>query len=152
MINNGSKTYKFDNKELSSKASSHKEDKFDAVWVNNRKRYRKTLKGTMLTVDPITGYLAPIAREGFTSDKRELFVQRFQICNNLKAICKSVGITIGSFYDAVAVDEKFREDINKCFLIPNRPKHLNNQIKLAENKEKQSIIDNLAKSLDKYDK
>lgn len=121
--------------------------KFDSIWVSNRKRYRKTLTGTRLTKHPVYGYLEPVGRKGFTAEKRKTFIDRFKICSNMQQIANSVEITIASVYDAIAVDDKFREGINACNEIPGRSKKLNNELASLEVKEKNQIITDLADKL-----
>lgn len=125
--------------------------KYDNIWVSNRFRYRKTLKGTRLTKHPVYGYLEPVGRKGFTAEKRKTFIDRFKICSNMKQIADSIEITMGSIYDAIAVDDKFREDINACNEIPGRSKKLNNELKSLEVREKNQIIADLGRKLKDYE-
>ena len=124
--------------------------KFDQIWISNRFRYRKTLKGTRLVKDPVTGYLEPVGRKGFTAEMRKTFIDRLRVCNNYNQIAKSVGIQIQSFYDAVAVDDKFREEVLLCDKIENRSIQLNNELKQLKIKEKNQTIEDLSGRLGQY--
>lgn len=117
--------------------------KYDAIWVSNRFRYRKTLTGTRLTKHPVYGYLEPVGRKGFTAEKRKTFIDRFKICSNMKQIAKSVEITIASVYDAIAVDEKFRDDINAHNEIEGRSKKLHNELASLKVREQSDTITDL---------
>lgn len=123
---------------------------FDAIWVANYKRIRKTLVGSRMSLDPVTGYMRPIGRDGFTAEDRATFIERFKVCRNLTQICKSIPIDIMSFYDAVAVDEKFKKDINEIWNLPNRPMQLNSGLEEIKHVEKRTVIEDLAKKMDKY--
>lgn len=116
---------------------------YDAVWVSNRFRYRKTLTGTRLTKHPVLGYLEPVGRKGFTAEMRKTFIDRFKICSNMKQIAKSVEISMASVYDAIAVDTKFREDINTCNEIEGRSKKLHNELESLKVTEKNQTISDL---------
>ena len=117
--------------------------KYDQIWVSNRFRYRKTLTGTRLTKHPVYGYLEPVGRKGFTAEKRKTFIDRFKVCSNMKQIAKSVEISMASVYDAIAVDDKFRDDVNACNEIPGRTKKLHNELASLTVKEKNQTINDL---------
>ncbi len=123
---------------------------FDATWVANRFRYRKRLTGTRLRLDDVTGYLEPSDRRGFSAEMRKTVVERFRVCSNMAAICRSVNIDIQAFYDAIAVDPKFRNDIIACKSNPDRSKRLNDEmIKLASS-EKVQVLTELSKRIGFY--
>ena len=123
---------------------------YDETWIANYKRTRKTLTGTRMALDPVTGYMRPVGRDGFTAEDRATFVERFKICNNITQICKSLDIDKMTYLDAVAVDEKFRNEINAAHNIPNRPKQLNNGLEAIKHVEKTEVVADLAKSMEKY--
>ena len=124
-----------------------KTPKFDAVWVENRKKYRKNLKGTRMTVDPITGYLEPVGRKGFSADYKNTFIERFRVCNNMKQIAESLKFDQATIYDAIAVDKKFRDDVNACYLIEGRSKQLRDKLEEIVSEQKNQIIADLSKKL-----
>lgn len=131
-------------------AQINPDERFDATWIANYKRYRKTLTGTRMSLDPITGYMRPIGRDGFTAEDRATFVERLKICSNITQICKSFPIDKMTFLDAVAVDEKFRTEVNAAWKIPNRPKHLNTALAEIQHFEKKTVVNELFKVMDKY--
>lgn len=137
--------------EINSKAPSKPAQRFfDETWIANRLKFRKTLKGTRLTLDPITGYLEPVGRDGFTAEDRKTFIERLRICNNYAQICKSLNITTGSFYDAIVVDRKFRDDVNAANKIENRNKQLNNSLAQVDVNQKEAVIKDLMERAKKY--
>lgn len=123
---------------------------YDEVWMANYKRNRRTLTGARMTIDPVTGFMRPVGRDGFTAEDRAVFVQRFRVCDNISQICKSLNIDVMTFYDALVVDEKFRNEINAALQISGRPKQLNNSLKSIKLADKTSTIADLAKSAEKY--
>ena len=123
---------------------------YNAVWIENRKRFRKRLTGTRLTLDKDTGYLEPVGRDGFLADDRRVFIERFKVCDNIKQICISLNITEGTVYDAIVVDTKFRNDVNACFLIPNREHQLNNGLKDIKRSETESVLKDLFSKAKEY--
>lgn len=125
-------------------------DRFDATWIANRFRYRKTLKGTRMCVDPVTGYMRPVGRDGFTAEERAIFIERLRLCSNTAQICRSIPIDIQSFYDAIAVDTKFRQEVNLAYKIPNRAMQLNNGLEEIRHVEKKTVVNELVKAMEKY--
>ncbi len=103
-----------------------------------------------MALDPVTGYMRPVGRDGFTAEDRATFIERLKICGNIRQICKSIPIDVMSFYDAVAVDDKFREDVNKANEIPNRSKQLNNSLEAIKHIDKTTVIADLSKNIGKY--
>ncbi len=115
---------------------------FDQIWVANRFRYRKTLTGSRLRYDDVTGYMEPSDRRGFSAEMRKTFIDRFRVCCNMKQISQSVNVDIQTVYDAIAVDSKFRADYIECNKNTQRTKQLNNEMmKLAASEKLQVIID-----------
>ena len=126
------------------------EERFNEIWCANRKRQRKTLTGTRLALDPDTGFLNPVGRDGFTSEDRAAFVERLRICSNITQVCKSIPIDVQSFYDAVAVDQGFRKAVNEACNIPGRAKQLNEGMKAIKHQEKTDVVNELFKAAEKY--
>ncbi len=124
--------------------------KFDETWIANRFRYRRTLKGTRLKVDDETGYMQSPDRRCFNAEQRKTFIQRFRICSNAAQIAASIPIDIQSVYDAIAVDRQFRVHFLEADKIPNRTKHLNDEIAKYAVSEKKQIITDLTNKLDQY--
>lgn len=124
--------------------------KFDQIWIDNRFRNRKTLKGSRLRLDDVTGYLEPAERRGFSAEQRKTFVDRFKVCSNMAAIARSVNIDIQTVYDAIAVDSKFRAEIIKCNENTQRSKQLNNELVKLAASEKVQVITDLSNKLEKY--
>lgn len=124
--------------------------KFDAIWIANRFRYRKTLKGSRLKKDPVTGYMESPDRRCFSAEQRKTFILRFKVCSNAAQIAKSIPIDIQSVYDAIAVDTKFREDFLEADKIAGRSKHLNDEMAKLAVAEKAQVITDLGNRLDKY--
>lgn len=123
---------------------------FDETWIDNRRKRRKTLKGTKLDLDPVTGYLEPFTRKGFTAYQKCTFIERLKICKNYNQICKSIPIDLQAFYDAVALDTKFREEVNKANLIENRSMQLENALVSIKIEEKENILKDLMKKAEGY--
>lgn len=123
---------------------------FDETWVANRRRYRKTLSGSQHAVDPDTGYLESQWNKGFTAANKAVFVERLKHCRNYSQISKSIPVDIQSFYDAVAIDPKFREDVNACGKIPDRAMQLNHAIAQLNKKENTDVISDLLKRAENY--
>lgn len=123
---------------------------FDQIWIDNRFRYRKTLRGSRLRLDDVTGYLEPSDRRGFSAEMRQTFINRFRVCSNMAAIAKSVNIDIQSVYDAVAVDPKFRADIIKCNENTGRSKQLNDEMKKLAASEKAQVVIDLSNKIGFY--
>lgn len=123
---------------------------FDQIWIDRRLRYRKTLKGSRLRRDDVTGYLEPSDRRGFSAQMRKQVVDWFRVCSNMAAISRAVNIDIQSIYDAIAVDPKFREDIRKCNENTQRSKQLNNELVKLAASEKQQVIVDLSNKLNQY--
>lgn len=126
------------------------QQRFDETWVANRFRYRKTLKGKNLTLDPDTGYMSPKVPYGFKAVDRAVFIERLRICNNIAEICRSIPIDLQTFYDAIAVDTKFREDVNQAYTIENRALHLNDGLVEMKKEEKTAVINDLMEKAKKY--
>lgn len=124
--------------------------KFDALWVANRTRYRKTIKGSRMRLDDVTGYLEPSHRRGFSAEMKKTFIARFKVCSNMTAIAKSVNIDLQAIYDAIAIDPKFRADIQKCNENTQRSKQLNSEMEKLAVSEKVQVITDLAKAAEKY--
>lgn len=103
-----------------------------------------------MTQDPVTGYMRPIGRDGFTAEDRATFVERFRVCSNIAQICKSVDITRMTFYDALVVDKKFRDDVNACFEIPDRAFQLEKGLEGIKYVEKKTVVNALTKAAQKY--
>jgi hypothetical protein len=123
---------------------------YDDVWAANFKRMRRTLKGTRLTVDPVTGYLEPVGRDGFTADDRATFIERLKVCSNITQICKSIPIDKMTFFDALVVDAKFRKDVNEALLIEGRATQLNDSLANIRYEEKKTVIEDLGKKIGFY--
>lgn len=103
-----------------------------------------------MVVDPPTGYLEPVTRRGFTGEMKKVFIDRFKICSNRTQIAESVFIDIQAVYDAIAVDEKFRNDFLACENLEGRKKQLNNSlVELAASAKNQTISD-LSREARKY--
>ncbi len=126
--------------------------KFDQIWIENRFRYRKGMRGTAMRLDEATGYLETTTRRGFTAEMKDIFIKRFTVCSNKKAICRSLFVDVQAVYDAIALDKKFREDYMKCDQIIKRNPHLNNELVVLANSEKKTIVDDLTSKLEKYSK
>lgn len=126
--------------------------KFDNIWIANRKLYRKGLNGNRMQIDPLTGYLEPIYKNGFSAKKKAVFIERLRICKNFSEIVKSIGFDQHTVYDAIALDSKFREAVNACSQIPDRKKHLNNALETIAFEEKCAVVSQLAKAAEKYKK
>ncbi len=124
--------------------------RFDQIWIDNRFRYRKTLRGSRLKLDDATGYLQSPDRRCFTAEQRKTVVDRFRVCNNMAQIAKSVNIDIQSIYDAIAVDPKFRKDIIEADLLEGRSKHLNDELVKLAASEKQQVISDLTEKTKMY--
>lgn len=124
--------------------------KFDETWIANRFRYRKTLTGSRLVLDEETGYMQSPDRRCFTAEQRKTFIDRFKICANAAQIARSIPIDIQSVYDAIAVDQKFRNDFLAADKIPGRSKQLNDELKKLATSEKSRILTDLSNKLDKY--
>ena len=122
----------------------------DQIWIDNRTRYRKGMAGTGMRVNPSTGYLESPKPNGFSSDKKKTFIERFTVCKNKSAICKSIPIDIQSVYDAVALDSKFRTDFIHCETIKRRKNKLNDALVELASSEKVQVIAELTKKMDKY--
>ncbi len=129
-----------------------KASQFDQIWIENRYRYRKGMRGTAMRLDEATGYLEPMTRRGFSAEMKDIFIKRFTVCSNKRAICRSLFIDVGSVYDAIAIDKKFREDYLKCDSIIKRNTQLNDELVVLANSEKKNIVDDLTSKLDKYSK
>ena len=124
--------------------------RFDQIWIDNRFRFRKGMRGTAMRLDDHTGYLESTTRRGFTVEMKATFIKRFTVCSNKKQIVKSVDIDIQSVYDALCLDKKFREDFLKCEEIPGRSKQLNDELKVLAASEKAQIVTDLTKKLENY--
>lgn len=124
--------------------------RFDQIWIDNRLRYRKSLHGTRLQKDPETGYLMHFTRQCFSIEKKLTFMARFRVCSNMAAICRSIPIDLQAVYDALALDQKFREDFLAADQIPNRSKRLNDELKKLACVEKTKVITDLSNKLDLY--
>lgn len=124
--------------------------KFDQVWIDNRIRYRKDMKGTALRLDDETGYLEPTTKRGFSAEMKKIFIQRFSVCKNKLAICKSLYIDPATVYDAIALDKKFREDYLKADSVVERSPRLNDELVKVANSAKQTVINDLTKAAEKY--
>jgi hypothetical protein len=121
---------------------------FDQIWIDNRFRYRKGLKGSRMKLHEATGYVESLDRRGFSAAMKKTVIERFTVCSNMAAICRSVNIDIQSFYDAVAVDRKFREDVIRCDKDTKRSKRLNDElVELASSERQQTIADLNARRL-----
>ena len=116
---------------------------FDETWAVNRKRYRKGMTGTGMMVNKDTGYKESANKQGFSAKSKVIFIQRLRACNNFAQICDSIPIQIQTFYDALVLDEKFRDDVNAAGKIPNRPKQLNDALMELRNKDKEQAISTL---------
>ncbi len=125
-------------------------NKFDQVWIQNRLRYRKNLKGTAMRVDEATGYLEPITIRGFTANTKELFITRFKVCSNMAAICRSLRVDNQSVYDAIVLDPKFRAEFIKCYETIGRKPQLNDQMVILADSAKTRVISDLSSKMDKY--
>jgi len=124
--------------------------KFDQIWIDNRFRYRKGMKGSTMRKDVATGYLEPKNIRGFNAEMKKTFIQRYSVCDNKSAIAKSLFVDIQSVWDAIALDEKFRTDIIKCDQIISRKHRLNDSLVELANSEKTNTILELSRSLEKY--
>lgn len=124
--------------------------KYDQVWIENRFRYRKGMKGSALRLHEETGYLESTNQRGFSAEMKDTFIKRFMLCNNMKQICESVNIDIQAVYDAIALDKKFRDDINYCNEQKGRKKQLNDELLEQAVSEKTAIISELTNKMDKY--
>lgn len=125
--------------------------RFDATWIQNRFRQRKGLTGTRQTKDPVTGYLEPVGRKGFTAANRHIFIERMKICSSVAGVARSIPIDVQSVYDATAVDTKFREEMNVCWELEGRAVKLNTAIEQIEAVAKDDIIADLAKKMERYE-
>lgn len=123
---------------------------FDETWASNRFLFRKRLKGTRVVLDTKTGFLEPACSYGFNVDKKLAFIDRLKLCSNVSQICRSVEITPGTFYDAVAMDKGFREAVNVCNLIVGRAKQLNSALAEIKKEEDKSILQELTQRLNDY--
>lgn len=123
---------------------------FDQIWIENRFRNRKGMVGTALRLDPETGYLEPTTRRGFSAEQKATFIKRFEVCNNQRQVAKSVRIDIQAVYDAIALDNRFREDFVRCIGIAGRTKRLNDELIKLSHSEKNEIIADLLKKTAKY--
>ncbi len=123
---------------------------FDQIWIENRFRNRRKMTGTALVIDQETGFLQPMTKRGFSAEQKATFIKRFAVCNNQRQVAKSVRIDIQAFYDAIALDEKFRAEILRCMEIPGRTKHLNDELIKLSTSEKNEIIADLLKKTEKY--
>ena len=101
------------------------------------------MTGTGAVVNKDTGYKESALKAGFSAESKVVFIQRLKACNNFSQIAASIPIDIQTFYDALAVDEKFREDVNAACLIPNRPKQLNDALMELKHKDKEQAITTL---------
>ena len=124
--------------------------KFDQIWIDNRFRYRKGMRGTAMRLDEPTGYLESCTRRGFTAEMKSTFIKRFMVCSNMKAITKSIFVDIQSVYDALALDKKFRDDFLKCDELKGRSKQLTNELEKLTVAEKIQIVQNLSSKLGNY--
>lgn len=124
--------------------------KFDQVWIDNRLRYRKTLKGSNMALDPDTGYLQSPHRRGFMGKQKALFMERFKVCSNVKDVARSINIDIQAIYDAVAIDPKFRQMFLEIDKIEGRAKRLNDELVRLATAEKTAVVQDLGIKLDKY--
>ena len=125
-------------------------ERFNEIWVQNRFRHRKRMAGTGLRLNEALGYLEPSRMRGFNAEMKDTFIKRFSVCDNLKAIAKSLFIDIQTVYDAIAMDKKFRDEINRCDLIEGRKKQLNNQLVELAASEKKVVLTDLTGKMDKY--
>ncbi len=103
-----------------------------------------------MRMDDVTGYLEPVTIRGFSAEMKQTFIARYTICSNQSAICKSLGIDKATMYDAVVLDTKFRENFIYCNSLSGRSKRLNDELVKLAGSEKQSVILDLSKKLDKY--
>ncbi len=124
--------------------------KFDQIWIDNRFRYRNGMKGSRMRLDEATGYLEPSTRRGFSAEMKAVFIKRFTVCSNRKAIAKSLFVDIQSVYDALALDKKFREDFIKAESIIERSPRLNDELVKLATSEKTKVVMDLTASAAKY--
>ncbi len=124
--------------------------RFDEIWIANRFRYRKTLRGSRLKLDEETGYMQSPDRRCFTAEQRKTFIDRFKLCANVAQIARSIPIDIQSVYDAIAVDKQFRTHFLEADNLPGRSKQLNDELKKYAVSEKKQIITDLSSKLDQY--
>jgi hypothetical protein len=122
----------------------------DATWVENRFRTRKRMTGRKLALDKESGFLVTSTVHGFTAEKKQVFLRRFEVCKNTKEICKSVGIHIQTFYDHLALDEAFRDKYNTFNEIEGKALHLNDAIVELEKAHKQEFVRDLLGKAKKY--
>lgn len=120
------------------------------MWCENRKRLRKNMNGKAQVIDRATGYLDSNRKHGFSADKRKLFIERLQICNNYQDISRSLGMDVQAFYDAIALDAKFREDVNAANRIEGRAARLNKGFEQDKVADKQAILGDLLKKASEY--
>lgn len=83
---------------------------------------------------------------------KKTFIQRFRLCKNKKAICKSLFLDVQSVYDAIALDKKFREDYIAADQIKKRKTKLNDALLEAIQTERHEMIDSLVSKIDQYQK
>ncbi len=123
---------------------------YDQIWIDNRFRYRKTLRGSRLRKDDITGYLEPADRRGFSAEMRKTFIDRLRVCSNMADISRSVNINIQSVLDAIAVDPKFRQDVIEANKNTQRSKRLNDELTKLAASEKTQVLTDLGLKLQSY--
>jgi len=103
-----------------------------------------------MRINDETGYLEPTTRRGFDSERKKVFIQRFSLCSNMKAVCRSIFIDVQAVYDAVALDVKFRTDFIRAYSIVERGNRLNDELVDLANSEKQTIVNDLNNKINKY--
>lgn len=99
---------------------------------------------------PLYGYLESPTTIGFKAVDRKLFIERLKICKNWAQICRSIPVDRQAVLDAVAVDEKFRADVNAAEALPNRAIQLNEGLVTSKHAEQQAILDDLKERAKKY--
>lgn len=125
----------------------------DPIWVSNRFKTRKRMKGGRLYLHPETGFLTTATSHGFDYEKKTTFLERFKLCSNINQIAKSVGINVQSVYDHLALDAKFRDEFVKLDQIEGKNKQLNDALLGIEKEQKAAYIaDLLAQGKDKLKK
>lgn len=126
--------------------------KIDETWIANRKLSRPKVRGTEMKLDPSTGYLTTARNVGFTSKKKVVFIERFKLCSNASAICKSLDIDQMTLGDHLMFDKKLRDDYNACLEIEGRAKKLNQGLREVTEKADAAVIAELAQKLGNYQK
>ncbi len=125
---------------------------FNTAWVQNRRRYRKTLNGNKLILDEATGYMTPVVKHGFNAAKRRLFIERLRICKQLSEVCRSIPVHISTIYDAIAIDPLFRQHVNEALKIEGRKLYLDDALDEQMKDTKNTLLADLIKKAKQYEK